>query len=569
MTTGGCVPGAAATGAWPPPVGSAWVGRTSLAVGDRSRNSRANTTGAGARYRSHSRTQDWRAYSTAARTPTARAMPTSTGPRRSVSFLATWMASRVNSPNTAARCRKRRTVAETSPTTTSRAQMPRAGSRITPSTSRTMSSRSARRNRKKSGLLPVTSSSGWAMAKPHSTNSSTSAHSCSRSPHVGLSMSPATSVPSAHGERPQPHLAARVVDHEQLQLVVPRLEQRVQGHGGELVRRALGLAALGVAPLPEGLRPPGDAPVEGHGHRRPRPDAPGQADLPADLGRDQAAVQVDLAVLGQLLDLGAAGAGLVDPDRAGPPADQVAVGAELEPALVAVAGLGHLVGDPGQGLGEVLRPGEGLAFAGFGEEPLLGAGPWLLGPGLGDPVHLPRHLDPEHVGHRRDQVDVLPVAVVGLPLGLARGLDEQRHPQDLVDVARRGLAAAELVRLEAHAVVGRDHEQGVVVHALLLEPPHDLAEQPVGLAGLHQVALARELGRPGLGGPAVGVAAVAPVGVLAPVGQVVPGLVGEQQVQEVEARPVGALDRPHEVVVLAGLVALLDLLLDGGGGPPR
>jgi hypothetical protein len=45
-----------------------------------------------------------------------------------------------------------------------------------------MSSRSARRNRKKSGLLPVTSSSGWAMAKPLSTNTSTSAHRCSRLP---------------------------------------------------------------------------------------------------------------------------------------------------------------------------------------------------------------------------------------------------------------------------------------------------------------------------------------------------------------------------------------------------
>ena len=126
-----------------------------------------------------------------------------------------------------------------------------------------------------------------------------------------------------------------------------------------------------------------------------------------------------------------------------------------------------------------------------------------------------------------------------------------------------GLAAAELRGLEAHAVVGGDHEQGVVVHALLLEPPHDLADQPVGLAGLHEVALARQLGRPGLAGPAVGVAAVAPVGVLAPVGQVVPGLVGQQQVQEVEGRLVGALDRLHEVVVLARLVAPLDLLQDG------
>jgi hypothetical protein len=70
---------------------------------------------------------------------------------------------------------------------------------------------------------------------------------------------------------------------------------------------------------------------------------------------------------------------------------------------------------------------------------------------------------------------MLPVALGDLAIGLARGLDEQRHPQDLVDVAEGGLAAAELAGLEAHAVVGRDQEQGVVVHALLLEPPHDLA----------------------------------------------------------------------------------------------
>jgi hypothetical protein len=181
-TTGGCLPPVTAAGAALAEA-SALAGRTSLETGDSSRKTRAKTSGAGARYRSHSRSHDVRAYRAAASAPTARATTTTAGPRRPVSFLATWMASRANSPATAARCSQRRTVSETSPTATSKPQMKKAGRTITPSTRTTMSSRSARRNRKKSGLLPVTSSSGWAMAKPLSTNSSTSAHRCSRSRH--------------------------------------------------------------------------------------------------------------------------------------------------------------------------------------------------------------------------------------------------------------------------------------------------------------------------------------------------------------------------------------------------
>src|SRR5215207_8842701 len=319
------------------------------------------------------------------------------------------MATRATSPATAARCRKRRTRSLTSPTVTSRPQMSRAGSRITPRTRATMSSRSARRNRKKSGLWPVTSSSGWAMAKPQSTNSSASAHSGSRSrqpgpgaagpaaspdPASAFSMSLATSFLSAHGERPQPHPAARVVDHEQLQPVLALPVDSIQRQRGELVRRADRLAALGVAALPERLRHPGDHAVDGHRHRRPVRDPGGQADLAAYLGRDQPAARVDPAVLGQLLDPGAAGGCRVDPDLTGAPADQLAVGAELEPARVA-AGPDHLVGDAGQGLGLVLGVGELLALAGLGEEPLAGAGPRLLGARLGDPVQLPGHLDAE------------------------------------------------------------------------------------------------------------------------------------------------------------------------------
>jgi hypothetical protein len=172
ITTGGWLPGAAAAGAG---ADDARAGSTSAEVGEASRNSSANTTGAGVRKRSHSRGQDMAAYSTPASRPATEAITASQGPRRPVVALTTSTASSVHSPVTATRCRWRRTVGLTSPATTSRTQMLSAGSTINPSTSSRMSARPARRNRNMSGLRPTTSSTGWVMASPVSANSSASA----------------------------------------------------------------------------------------------------------------------------------------------------------------------------------------------------------------------------------------------------------------------------------------------------------------------------------------------------------------------------------------------------------
>ena len=173
ITTGGWLPGAAAAGG--AGADDARAGSTSAEVGDASRNSSANTTGAGLRKRSHSRGQDMAAYSTPAPRPATEAITASGGPRRPVVALTTSTASSVHSPVTATRCRWRRTVGLTSPVATSRTQMLSAGTTINPSTSSRMSARPARRNRNMSGLRPTTSSTGWVIASPVSANSSASA----------------------------------------------------------------------------------------------------------------------------------------------------------------------------------------------------------------------------------------------------------------------------------------------------------------------------------------------------------------------------------------------------------
>src|SRR5829696_9087075 len=57
ITSGGCLPPVTADEA-AAAEGSARAGRTSLETGEASRKTRAKTSGAGARYRSHSRSQD-------------------------------------------------------------------------------------------------------------------------------------------------------------------------------------------------------------------------------------------------------------------------------------------------------------------------------------------------------------------------------------------------------------------------------------------------------------------------------------------------------------------------------
>jgi len=69
ITTGGWLPGAAAAGG--AGADDALAGSTSAEVGEASRNSSANTTGAGVRKRSHSRGQDMAAYTTPASRPAA------------------------------------------------------------------------------------------------------------------------------------------------------------------------------------------------------------------------------------------------------------------------------------------------------------------------------------------------------------------------------------------------------------------------------------------------------------------------------------------------------------------
>ena len=222
-------------------------------------------------------------------------------------------------------------------------------------------------------------------------------------------------------------------------------------------------------------------------------------------------------------------------------ADESAVGAEAQ------EGVGVVGGGPGGG---TLRPedeGEVLVTVDRGHpvdaldlvarpvhrprRPLL----WLTEER--DAVDRPGQVRTDDIGHGGNDVEGLGVAVVDHARTLARVLHEQRDPQNLGRVALADPAERLLVG-EADAVVGGDHDEGVVPPRFGLQPVEGVAEQAVGVLELEEVTLAglvggtlvvpsRELGPPGrVGG-----------GVRRPRAQVDPRLVGQHHVGDVEGRP--------------------------------
>ena len=272
------------------------------------------------------------------------------------------------------------------------------------------------------------------------------------------------------------------------------------------------------------------------------------------LPETSAGIFPDFGLSGVLLEVVQGGGGLlvgVDrADRGGVAVDEVGEGPEAVQAAGALARPNQRVGRALEHQRPVGRPGPGLAVPGDVEPPLVGAGAGGLA-GLGGAVHLPRHLDAGQVGHGRENIHLLPVAVVDHAVVLAGGLDDHRH-----HISRRlGLA-------EATGLLARDPASPwsarltttTCPHALGLELVDDLTDQPVGVGELEQVPLVGQLDDRGrrlvaLEGPPEGL-----VVVLVARRQVAPRRVGQQQVQEVHGRPVGVLQAGQEVVEAGRLV---------------
>ncbi len=182
---------------------------------------------------------------------------------------------------------------------------------------------------------------------------------------------------------------------------------------------------------------------------------------------------------------------------------------------------------------------------------------------------------------------MLDVDVVDRRILLAWLLDEQRHPHHVRGGARGDAGAALFAGVKARPWSAVTTRQRAVVQARLAHLLDDGAEQLVGVVGLHQVALVGARDRPGLGRPAAASErslADRALRVLEPRRQVLPRLVGEQDVKEVRRRPAGGAQGRQEAVqrrrppdpggVLLGIgcrdgrlvVGVDRVLFEGGGG---
>ncbi len=124
----------------------------------------------------------WR--STAAPTPTAAATSINTTPPSRL--RATWTVNAQTSAATSPRCTQVRARGATSPTIDSSSHSTIGGTNTTASANHQMSALVALRKMNCPELRPKMSSSGWAIAKPQSANSSTNPRSCGRRPGAAV-----------------------------------------------------------------------------------------------------------------------------------------------------------------------------------------------------------------------------------------------------------------------------------------------------------------------------------------------------------------------------------------------
>ena len=103
-------------------------------------------------------------------------------------------------------------------------------------------------------------------------------------------------------------------------------------------------------------------------------------------------------------------------------------------------------------------------------------------------VHVPRHLDVQDIGDRREDVDRLRRLTILPSALLMRVLHEQRHGCDVRDVLR-GRQSPPTARPKTDAVVGGDDHQGSVVETRLLQWIEQLANKPIHQGDLEQMAL--------------------------------------------------------------------------------
>ena len=137
-------------------------------------------------------------------------------------------------------------------------------------------------------------------------------------------------------------------------------------------------------------------------------------------------------------------------------------------------------------------------------------------------VDVEGHVGSQHLGDGRQDVDREHVGVVDPAGRLAGFLQEEGDQQQVGSSGQVEVLATQgpdrLAGFERHAVVGHDHDQGIVVEVLGAQCVQEVAEEPVEELELEDVALTTERRRPLLIVPLVFVDEASDVGVRAPVG---------------------------------------------------
>ena len=95
---------------------------------------------------------------------------------------------------------------------------------------------------------------------------------------------------------------------------------------------------------------------------------------------------------------------------------------------------------------------------------------------------------PEHVRDRGQDVHALDGAVIDGAVPLPRPLDDQRHERDVRDVGG-GERAPMSAGHERIALVGRQHDQRLVVRSGAAHALDQIADQPIGALELQEMPL--------------------------------------------------------------------------------
>ena len=89
-------------------------------------------------------------------------------------------------------------------------------------------------------------------------------------------------------------------------------------------------------------------------------------------------------------------------------------------------------------------------------------------------------------------VSTMPVHDLAAPL--ARQFHEERHPQDVGEIAVLLRLASGAAFAVTRAMVGRDDDESLVVHANFAQPARQVADQTIHESDLRQMPLMEDIG---------------------------------------------------------------------------